>query len=151
MQLTLFNITNPNSLNPGQFIMTIYQGSTIYYPTGAGSSVSTPTFTVSYMPFSTQVFTSSIWETSVLRITVTPNTLIDTMQLNFPSVWINETVSTNVKLGTITCSSSTHPTLTCALVGLFFQVTNLYYAKAGDPIAIDIHSIYNPTSIVGVG
>lgn len=151
LQLTLFNITNPNSLNPGQFLMTIYKGTSIYYPTGTGSSVSTPTFTVSTMPYSTQIFTNSIWATSVLRITLTPNTLIDTVQLNFPSTWTNETVSTNVRIGAPTCSSPTHPSLTCGLVGAVFQVANIGYITAGDPITIDIHSIYNPTSIVGIG
>jgi len=52
-QLTVFNIKNPDSLSLSAFTMTIYQGSTIYYPPSGGATVTPPSFTTSTMAYTT--------------------------------------------------------------------------------------------------
>ena len=88
-QLTVANIKNPDSLSLGAFAMTIYQGSTIYYPPAGGASVTPPSFSPSTMAYSTSLQTGSIWATSTLMITLTPDTLLDTLVLSLPSIWTN--------------------------------------------------------------
>lgn len=125
MQFTIFNIQNPDYINVGEFYMTIYKGSTIYYPLGTGSSVSGPTFTPSTMSYTISLGTSTIWATSSLTITLTPNTIIDTLQFAFPSsMWTNETVSSKILFNPPICTSTSNPTLSCS-VGLYLQASNL--------------------------
>lgn len=88
-QLTVFNIKNADSLTVGTFSVTIFKGSTIYYPPSGGATVNPPSFTASTMSYSTSLQTSSIWATSTLTLTLTPNTVIDTLILNLPSIWAN--------------------------------------------------------------
>ena len=151
LQYTIFNVQNPDVLSTSSFEMTIYQGATIYYPTLSGSTGNSPSFSPSNMPYTTHIATSTIWATTILTITLTPNTLIDTLQFNFPSIWINETVSLNALFNAPVCTSTSNPTLTCSEIGLALQVDNLEYNTPNQPIDVSIHSIYNPTSIVGIG
>ena len=89
LQFTVFSLQNPDSLSVGFFPMTIFKGSSIYYPPSTGSSSSTPTFTASTMTYSTQIQQGSIWATSPLTISLTPDTLLDTLNFNFPTSWTN--------------------------------------------------------------
>ena len=89
MQFSILNIRNPDSLTAGVFAMTIFKGSTVYYPPSTGPTSTIPTFIPSTIPYSTSVSTPSIWATSSLTLTLTPDTLIDTFNLNLPSLWVN--------------------------------------------------------------
>lgn len=151
MQLTIFNIQNPDSLKVGPFYMTVFQGSTIYYRSLNGSSVERPTFTPSTMSSSIALSVSSLWMASVLTITLTPNSLIDTIQFDFLSMWTNETVSSNVKIENAICTSSSNPTITCNSSATSLEATNLNYFTASVPLDVSIHSIYNPSAIVDIG
>jgi hypothetical protein len=151
MQLTILNILNPATLNLGTFVMTIFKGATIYYPLASGSSVAAPTLTYSNMPYTVTLMDSSLWATTPITFTFTPNTLLDTIIFSFPTQWTNETAMFQTLFLLPTCTSIAYPTIACNLVNPYYTVTNLQYYTAGQPIDITINSIYNPTSVASIG
>jgi hypothetical protein len=151
LQYSILNVANPDVLAVGTFEMTIYQGSTIYYPSALGSSGGSLTFSPSTMAYSTSVQTGTIRATSTLIITLTPDTLIDTLSFSFPSTWTNETVISSAVFGSPVCSSSSNPTTSCSVVGVEFLASNLNYYTPSQPIVLTLHSIYNPSALTTIG
>ena len=88
-QFSIFNIQNPDSLSVGQFPMTIFKGTTIFFPTSLGSTSFPPSFSPSTIAYSTSITTNSVWTTTPLTLTLTPDTLLDQININFPNIWTN--------------------------------------------------------------
>ena len=88
-QFSIFNIQNPDSLSVGQFPMTIFKGTTIFFPTSLGSTSFPPSFSPSTIAYSTSITINSVWTTSPLTLTLTPDTLLDQININFPNIWTN--------------------------------------------------------------
>jgi hypothetical protein len=122
--------------------MVIYLGSTIYYPV-SGSTVSAgPSFTSQAMSCSPQVLIPTIWSTSPLKITMTPNNLIDTIEFTILNSYptSSEPVRTQTFTSTLTCYSVSNPYVTCASVPgkSIYAASNLYYSTAGSSIDITL-------------
>jgi hypothetical protein len=94
----------------------------------------------------------TIWAVSPLKFTITPNNVIDTIKITFPSNWTLETQSLSASvIGSPTCSSVSNPTLTCTYLSPSFTISNLYYYSAGTPIDVTISSINNPSACINAG
>jgi hypothetical protein len=141
-QYTIFNIKNPSRPGTvGTYSMTIYSGSTIHYPSGGPSTSLGPSFTAKTMVCSTQVVIPTIWSTSPLKITITPNSVVDTIQFTLANIFpiAFEPVRTQTFTSTLTCFSLSNPYATCSYVsGGKYEATNLYYSTAGTSIDITL-------------
>jgi hypothetical protein len=89
MQYTIFNIPNPSTPSVGTFILTIFNGNTIYYPTVGSQGCSSPIFSAQTMTYSVSVLQSTIWSLSPLKIILNPSGLIDKLTFTFLTNWVN--------------------------------------------------------------
>ena len=73
------------------FAFTIYKGTTIYYPLSTTvSSITSVSFIMGAPNFTYQVINPYIWGISPLKFIITPNNLIDTIRITFPSIkWVS--------------------------------------------------------------
>jgi hypothetical protein len=149
---TISSVMNPNTQSPGSFTVTIFKGSVIFYSRTGPTFVSSSTFSLQTVSFTTQVLYPTIWAVSPVRFTITPNFAIDTIRIQFPSKWSLFMSSTDGAVASnSTCRSTTNPTAICGVSGSLFNLTNLYYYTAGVPIDMIVSSINNPSSAIPAG
>lgn len=154
-QYTILSVQNPNTLSLGAFAVTIYLGSTIYYPSPGVPSSTTfqSTLSAQAVTYTVQVMNPTIWGVSPLKLTITPNNVIDTIRIRFPSgAWTGETrTNTAATTSGLTFISTSHPTITATNVVSFYAITNLNYYTPLVPIDITVNSITNPSALMAAG
>lgn len=154
-QYTILSVQNPNTLSLGAFAVTIYLGSTIYYPSpGTPSSTAfQSTLAAQAVTYSVQVMNPTIWGVSPLKFTITPNNIIDTIRIRFPSgAWTGETrTNTAATASGLTFISTSNPTITATNLISYYAITNLNYYTTLVPIDITVNSITNPSSLMAAG
>lgn len=154
-QYTILSVQNPNSLSLGSFAVTIYLGSSISYPS-AGTPSSTSfksTLSAQAVTYTVQVMNPTIWAVSPLKLMITPNNVIDTIRIKFPSTaWTGETrTNTAATTSALSFISTSNPTITATNLVSYYAITNLNYYTALVPIDITVNSITNPSALVGAG
>ena len=151
----MLSVQNPNTLSLGAFAVTIYLGSTIYYPSpGTPSSTAfQSTLAAQAVTYSVQVMNPTIWGVSPLKFTITPNNIIDTIRIRFPSgAWTGETrTNTAATASGLTFISTSNPTITATNLISYYAITNLNYYTTLVPIDITVNSITNPSSLMAAG
>lgn len=154
-QYTILSVQNPNSLSVGAFAVTIYLGTTIYYPSAGTPSSTTfqSTLSAQAVTYTIQVLNPTIWGVSPIKFTITPNNVIDTIRIRFPTTfWTSETrTNTAATTAGLTFISTSNPTITATNLVSYYAITNLNYYTPLVPIDITVNSITTPSSLMAAG